>query len=323
MTARYPLLYRSVQGIAIAAVLSCLFLPGFMQQGQLVIAVVLILLIGIPHGATDYLIFQHLSRPLWGSKQMARFYLTYLSLMAGYALLWYLAPVMALALFLLISIYHFGQSNWNYARFPSRRSAAVAYLLWGSFVLLTPIVWQLNQAAPIIESIVGVEIPLPPKPWREAFCIALFAANLWLTVYYYLQQRIGHRAFLNELLNFFVLALLFVNAPLLLAFTLYFVGWHSLSSMMDQIRFFRQRLEKYAVKDYVKNALPLSLAAIASLGLLALVQANMALPLNIGMIFVFISVITLPHMLLIDQLYQEQEERSEKPLASSSLEIRC
>jgi hypothetical protein len=57
--------------------------------------------------------------------------------------------------------------------------------------------------------------------------------------------------------------------------------------------------------QYIKNALPLSLAAIGSLGLFAFAQVKMDIPLNIGIVFVFISVVTLPHMILIDQLYEE------------------
>jgi hypothetical protein len=75
--------------------------------------------------------------------------------------------------------------------------------------------------------------------------------------------------------------------------------------MMDQIRFFRRQAQSYNLAQYIKNALPLSLAAIGSLGLFAFAQVKMDIPLNIGIVFVFISVVTLPHMILIDQLYEE------------------
>lgn len=309
MTARYPILYRTIQALAVAAVLLSIVLPGVVLQAQLLLAVGMILLVGIPHGATDYLIFQSLSRPMWGSREMTQFYFNYVLLMAAYALLWWLMPALALAVFTFISMYHFGQSNWNYAAFSSKWAAYATYLLWGAFVLLTPILWHYGSAQLIIESIIGSAVPAIAKPWREAFCISLFVANLWLTLYYFLQQQISRRAFMDEVVNFFVLVLLLINVPLLLAFTIYFVCWHSLSSMMDQIRFFRKRQSAYSLRDYVKNALPLSVVAIASLGVFAFAQAKMQLPVNIGLVFIFISVVTLPHMLLIDRLYQEEEEQ--------------
>lgn len=308
MTSRYPLLYRSIQGIALAVVLLSLLLPGLLSQLQLVLALGLIVLIGIPHGATDYLIFQHLSRPLWGSKEMLRFYLNYLLLMAGYAVLWWLLPSLALVIFLVISMYHFGQSNWNYTSFSHPVGEYATHLLWGAFVLLVPILWHYDAAAPIIANITGQAAPVIAQPWREAVCVALLVLNIGLSIYFLLQQRISAKAFVDELVNLVVLALLFVYSPLLVGFALYFVGWHSLSSMMDQIRFFRKRLKGYNLKQYALNALPLSLAAVGSLGLLAYAQVRLGIPLSIGIVFIFISVVTLPHMLLIDQLYQEQAE---------------
>jgi len=98
MTARYPILYRTVQGIAILTVLLSILLPSVLLQVQLAMAVGMILLVGIPHGATDYLIFQNLSRPMWGSKEMTQFYFNYVLLMAAYAVVWWLMPAVALVL---------------------------------------------------------------------------------------------------------------------------------------------------------------------------------------------------------------------------------
>jgi len=305
MTSRYPLLYRSIQGLALLAVLVSLLVPGLLSSVQLGVALGMIVLIGIPHGATDYLIFQQLSRPLWGSREMTRFYVNYVLLMAGFALLWWLLPVAALLLFLGISVYHFGQSNWNYIAFKSKFEATGTHLLWGSFVLFVPILWHYETAAPIISNIISVPAPYLSKPWREAVSIVLLVLNLWLCIYYFIQSRITRKEFMDEVVNLFALALLLINLPLMLGFAIYFVCWHSLSSMMDQIRFFRRQIRSYSIGQYIKNALPLSLAAIASLATFALVQIKLDIPLNIGIVFVFIPVVTLPHMILIDQLYHE------------------
>ncbi|MCO6490115.1 MAG: Brp/Blh family beta-carotene 15,15'-dioxygenase [Phaeodactylibacter sp.] len=305
MAGRYPLLYRAIQALALFAVLLGVLYPQLMAQWQLFLAVALIVAIGIPHGATDYLIFQHLSRPLWGGRRLARFYLNYVLLMTAYALLWWMLPGLALILFLLLSMYHFGQSNWNYVPFQHKVTEYGAYLLWGAFVVLTPILWHYDASESIIRHLIGAPAPAIAKPWRETICIALLAVNLWLAIYLLIQRKVSFRQFAEEVANLAVLALLFVNTPLLLGFALYFVGWHSLSSVMDQVRFFRERLGRYSLKDYVRNTLPLSLAAIAGLAGMAGIQSSLGMGFNIGAVFIFISVVTLPHMILIDQLYQE------------------
>ena len=320
MASRYPLLYRSVQGLALAAALFGLLAPQLAAQWQLFLAVALIVLVGIPHGATDYLIFQYLSRPLWGSRHLFRFYLNYILLMAGYALLWWLLPGPALALFLLLSMYHFGQSNWNYVTYRNKALQYGAYLLWGAFVLLTPILWHYEAAQVIIQQLIGAPAPVISQPLAQALCIGLLACNLWLTIYLLIQQRVNFRQFVEELANYVVLSVLFVNTPLLLGFAIYFVCWHSMSSVMDQIRFFRERLGPYSLKDYVRSTLPLSLASIAGLGVLVGVQLSMGIAFNIGVVFIFISVVTLPHMILIEQLYHELpvgERGDEAPVYSN------
>jgi Brp/Blh family beta-carotene 15,15'-monooxygenase len=305
MTSRYPKLYRSLQASSLVFILLGVFLPQLLSQVQLVVAVVLILLIGIPHGATDYLIFKYLSRPWWGSRRLHQFYFKYLLLMLGYGLLWYLLPMWSLMIFLVISAYHFGQSNWNYLSLKRKSESALLYLLWGSFVVFTPILWHYEESSVIIATIIGGPAPAIAKSWLEAFCIALFVFNIWTSIYYFFQQKIQLRELRDELLNLFLLGLLFISTPVLLGFAIYFVGWHSMSSVLDQVRFFNRKNRAYSWRRYFKNAIPLTLAAIAGIGLMGATQWYMGLPVHIGLLFVFVSIITLPHMLLIDQLYQE------------------
>ena len=145
-----------------------------------------------------------------------------------------------------------------------------------------------------------------PAAWLQAFCLSLFIINIWISIYYYLQGQASRKEMIDELVNLGVLGLLFICTPLLLGFAIYFVFWHALSSVMDQVQFFRERKgNSYSWKHYVKNALPLSLVAICGLGMLVGMQVSMNISLNIGVVFVFISVVTLPHMIMIDQLYQE------------------
>lgn len=304
MTARYPLLYRTVQGLGLLLALLSLLAPGLLAQMQFWAALGLIVLIGIPHGATDYLIFQHLVRPRWGKDSMLQFYACYLAIMGGYALAWYVLPQLSLLFFLFISMYHFGQSNWNYADLGPGWKNRAAHFIWGAFVLSAPILWHYEAAIPIIAHITGEAPPAMAVPWRRVVVGALFIINFWASLYYFLEGAISWRDLRNEVFNLIVLAIVLTQLPLLLGFAVYFVGWHSLSSMMDQIRFFRDEDQQYGWRHYFKNALPLTAVAIAGLAALAWLQNEMALAMNIGLVFVFISVVTLPHMLLIDQLYK-------------------
>ncbi len=308
MTARYPLLYRFIQIIALAAIVLAVAAPGWLGQMTLPAALALIVLVGIPHGATDHLIFRHLDQSFLGGRRLPRFYLNYLLLMTGYSLLWWLAPWLALAAFLLLSIYHFGQSNWNYASFGNRWEALFTYVIWGTLIVFAPLLFHYEEAAVIVGRITGQAPPMLDSGWRLAILGMLLLTNLWWTVYLAFHYRINTSHLRDEWINLLTLGILFYVTPLLLGFAIYFAFWHSLSSMLDQIGFFRQHVKVYNWRRYLVETLPFSLVAILGLAGLVWLEGQLGVGMNIGMLFIFISVVTLPHMLLIDRLYDEFEQ---------------
>ena len=66
-------------------------------ENQLIYSSLSILLFGIPHGAIDHIIFFK-KRNI----TQLKFYLIYLGLIIGFVLMWHIAPVLSLVLFLLI-----------------------------------------------------------------------------------------------------------------------------------------------------------------------------------------------------------------------------
>jgi len=305
MSSRYPILIRSIQIVALIVVLFGVFFPDLLLQIELIIAISLIVLIGIPHGATDYIIFQYLSKPFWGTDSLFYFYRNYILIMGAYALLWWLVPTFSLLVFILLSIYHFGQSNWNFLEKTPNVLKHLLFIIWGSFVLLTPILAHYEQAQPIIAQILGFDPIAVDEGWRYAIIAILFAHSVLFCLYLRLEGQIKKRELQDEILNLFLLLTVYLFTPLLLGFAIYFVLWHSLGSVMDQITFFKTRIKNYNWKKYVFHAFPLTILALGGLSGLVLLQQNMGVAANLGVMFIFISVVTLPHMLLIDKLYEE------------------
>ena len=305
MSSRYPILIRCIQILALLVVLLGVFFPDLLLQIELIIAVSLIVLIGIPHGATDYIIFQYLSKPFWGTESLFYFYRNYLLIMGAYALLWWFSPTLSLIVFILLSIYHFGQSNWNFLEKISKVLKHFLFIIWGSFVLLTPILAHYEQAQPIIAQILGFGPIAIDEGWRYAIIAILFAHSVLFCLYLRFEGKINKIEVRNEVLNLFLLLTVYLFTPLLLGFAIYFVLWHSLGSVMDQISFFKTRMKNYNWKQYVFHAFPLTIMALGGLLGLILLQQKMGINANLGVMFVFISVVTLPHMLLIDKLYEE------------------
>lgn len=311
MATKYPFLYRGIQAIAISFALAGYMIPDILLRWESVLAISLIALIGIPHGATDHLIFRNLVSPFLGTRRMIYFYCYYLLLIGLYALLWWVLPIFSLLVFLVLSAYHFGQSNWNYIPFSSKIISGIYYLCWGAFVITVPILVNYESTVPIISGI----IRQAPPSLSFSFCMtvvcSLLFLNLVMSFILWADKKISVRQFFEESLSLIVLTVVFFYTPVLLGFALYFVCWHSMSSVMDQIQFFKERKRRYSLKKYLRDTLPFTVLALSSLGLMLWIQNEFLGSMQVGLLFIFISIVTLPHMILIDRLYNDLQQLKE------------
>jgi Brp/Blh family beta-carotene 15,15'-monooxygenase len=307
MITRYPLLYQLLWLAALLAVLGGLVFPVWLEQAEYPLALAFMLLVGLPHGATDHLLFGQLSREQGRKISMPLFYVFYVGLVLAYGVLWILLPWPALLLFLLVSVYHFGQSNWNYL---APRAWSV-HLSWGAFVLFVPVVWHFEASRAVISVMVKQEVPQIPDTVRHVTVVCLLVLNQGLIIWNVVRKNLGKWSGFLESVNLWILFAMFLALPLMLGFALYFAGWHALSSSMDQISFFRKERKSFGWKDYIRAAAPYTLLALASLAGLYLLWPFMGQGvLHPGLLFMFIAAVTLPHMLLIDQLYGRNKEDS-------------
>jgi len=76
---------------------------------QISFLIAVLILFGVPHGALDLYIDQHLHK---SESNQKIFLLKYIANIIAYALVWYFFPVAALIIFILITAYHFGEIDW-------------------------------------------------------------------------------------------------------------------------------------------------------------------------------------------------------------------
>ncbi len=300
-------LHGYVLAATVAAMLGGLFIPQAWIQGHLWGFAIVLILGGIPHGASDYLVFRELVRNEDSAGGKLKFMLYYLGVTIAYGLLWWFSPLAAFGLFILISLYHFGQSNWQYVDFPGRLREVLTYLLWGALVVGFPVLLYQEEASLIILEITGQKLNMLPLRWPAIFLIVL--ANLVNAVHLFEAELIDSDALRRELFNILVLVGLFSATPLLVGFGIYFLGWHSLGSIRDQIAIFRSHNRHYDFRQYLLKMAPLTLGALAGLGILYWwLGEAMDRGLNLGVLFLFLSIITVPHSILMDRFYLSRTE---------------
>lgn len=310
MSLRSPRIYASVLALTLLTIavggwgeLSL----GTWAFGVLFVAVVVT---GMPHGAIDHLV----AARLWGLDQtwpdQAKFYGGYLALMTLYGALWLVAPAWSLGLFLVMTMYHFGQADLAYWRLPPL-PARLLYLSRGLFLIGGPIAAFPGVVDPIFAAIGGVDLlnwPLLASTPTTVFAglvgqhvVALGLATPWATPS--APWGLG-----REVLNIAVLAALFGLVHPLVAFSVYFGGWHALGHILELLRFFQRRGEDFSLIDFYREAFLFTLLPFLGLaGLYAITQSFGSETEMIALLFIAIAIMTLPHMVVVEKLYRDRE----------------
>lgn len=303
MMALSPRLQLFIRLATLAAIGLGLLLSGQGSTGAATALGVVLIVFGIPHGAADYLIFQDVTRRAPSRREAWKFAGFYFVLLLGYGLLWYALPLAAFGLFLVISLYHFGQSHFHDAVPDERFPAGAAFFTWGALTTLFPVLLHYDESVVIIQEITGTYLPLSPA-FRSVALLVIAASNLVLLGVLYRCGYLSGKRLLNELANLGLLIALYFSASLLLGFAAFFLLWHSIPAALDQLRFFRRRRGGFTLSTYTRRIVPLSVAAFGGLALFYLLSAHrFDYGMNLGALFIFIALITIPHALLVDRLY--------------------
>jgi Brp/Blh family beta-carotene 15,15'-monooxygenase len=184
------------------------------------VALTVVILLGVPHGALDGAIAAPLLRPRYGRAWFGIFAVPYLGLSALVLLAWQVAPLATLAGFLALSVLHFGEEDAG----PGRPFEAIVR---GGLPVALPALLRPDETADIFACVARVSMPQLPAWW-------IASAWLWLalTAFWLLTHR-PRGAVLTEMI---LLAVAFWVLPPLTAFTLYFVGLHGPRHMRTLVR---------------------------------------------------------------------------------------
>ena len=271
-------------------------------ENQLIYSSLSILLFGIPHGAIDHIIF-------FKKRQLTKlkFYLVYLGLIVGFVLMWHIAPVLSLILFLLISAFHFGESQFEDIKI-TKVLKNTFFFFWGIALLATLIYYNINELASVtayFDDTLAFEKVYDIKKVTILYYVTniiTIASMILMAVY----KQIKIERLLSEFFLLFLIHITFFLFPFIIGFTLYFVVLHSLKVMQDEIEFFKKDNPKFSILDFLKLLAPYSILSIFFTTILLLLSYYTYIPYSIPFLsIVIISVITLPHAIVMNIFYNE------------------
>ena len=271
-------------------------------ENQLIYSSIFILMIGIPHGAIDHIL-------LFKKREMSqiKFYAIYLGLIIGFIMMWHFSPLYSLLFFLLISAFHFGESQFADIKFyPFLKN--LFYFFWGLSLLSTLIFYnidELNKITLYFDDTLELEKIYNTDKVRLLFyftnaitVLAIFAMTIF--------KKIKIERLLSESFLLFLIHITFYLFPFIIGFTLYFVALHSLKVMNDEFIFFKDENPKFSILDFLKMLAPYSILSIFFTAILLSLSYLNYIPYSIPFLSIMIiSVITLPHAIVMNIFYNE------------------
>lgn len=296
---------KNYPNIAIVTSFFGLWMDSFLSSTyQIILGFSLIFTFGILHGANDILLIKNIS-----GVNTARSWFVILTYYVGIVLagvlLFYFIPQMALLMFIVVSSYHFGEQQWQELKTSFPKWLLITFqFLYGFLVLLLLFFFHTNQVQNIIFKIANLVIPLP------YFMYALHIASLLfisLCVYAFWKiEKIRSKLFL-EVFYLVLFAILFNSSSLIWGFAIYFVIWHSLPSIIDQIKFLNGSFSLPYFVKYCKDAGIYWFISIIGISLIYYICKDEQQLFN-ALFFSFLAAITFPHAVVITNMFKDKKE---------------
>lgn len=267
--------------------------------------------LGIPHGAIDHLLFMEKNDDGQDNKA-SEFYALYFGLMIFYFMAWMLASSWSLIIFLSISAYHFGQSQFADLKNISRSESIFINLSWGVSILSGLLLYNYDdlinifQASPDLSNLTGV-LDL------ELFSILLTAASTAVVVAIFWlghSNKVSKERMVLELMTLVLIHVCFYVLPVVIGFTIYFTTIHSLTVMSEEFEYLREKRSGFSFLQFVQLLVPFTLLSILGSMILFVISRMGDIGVSdVLLVFILLSLVTLPHSIVMDGFYEKINKR--------------
>lgn len=278
------------------------------------VLIALFFTLGLPHGALDIVLGRELLFDELGRKWWIPFTFAYLLLSLAMIAIWTLWPFLSFALFLIISVLHFGFSDAT-GKGVLRYIEGIAR---GLIPLTMPAYFYPNAFRAIIESTLTSDEAIEITSILSHLCTPNLILVLGLIIGFLYTRKLPIASELSTLL------ILFITLPPFTAFLIYFCFLHSIRHTLMVMKETQQPL-----RSVIKGSiLPTLFSALWLIGLYYyLREKEIDLNTMYYLFFMGLAALTLPHMLLVEGLhtlknsshYTRRTNDREKSLGNQSI----
>ena len=269
---------------------------------QISFLIFVLILFGVPHGALDLYIDQHLHK---SDSNQKIFLLKYIANIIGYALVWYFFPIAALIIFILITAFHFGEIDWlgKTEKFIHKMAYSIIGLLWILLLLSKNINFALQIFIRMERSVFNENqwIAFAHKiyPLTLVGLVVIYFILFFFKEYFFSNNKYYYYSLIQQI----TLIIFAFYMPLWLCFAFYFGFWHSLLSF-DKIRItFNMPNDFNGWKSLLIKAAPFSIMAWFGFVYITFLTLNSKDASGIfTLLFISLSVLALPHLQIFTKI---------------------
>ena len=253
-------------------------------QMEIVTLAVVIVLLGVPHGALDTLFVDRRYR-IRSARGWSLFALLYFAPVAAVVAIWAATPSVFLMGFLVISMVHFSGDL-------EPGTPPVSRILYSGAIIILPALFHGAEVQNLFSLLVGPRAAslamsiLTPVAWP--WLIGLVAACLFGMK----RQRITTCEIAS-------VTLLAVAAPPLAAFTIFFCGMHSARHIMRTVRYVGPGRRRDLL---VTSTLPIAAICVVAIAALSLPSGLSIDTRIVRILFVGLAALTVPHMAIVERV---------------------
>tara|TARA_Y100000816_G_C26048554_1_gene549600 strand:- start:292 stop:1191 length:900 start_codon:yes stop_codon:yes gene_type:complete len=295
----YPFLekkYKKIQLTLLVNVSLVMLVLGFIDidifsyQLQYYLLIIFVAVIGLPHGFFDYMISQKLYSHV--DNWIIKFSVGYVCLSILYLIVWISYPAIALILFLVLAMIHFGMEEYQSSNI--KHTNKTLMIIIGSIPIVLPVMFHTENVFFIFQQIIDDQIIIPNfNTYLKITYLILITVVLLLDYKRYLAYV------------FLIPSLVFL--PPLISFIIYFCFHHSLNHYIDSI--FRDDLmpKNISLGTFL---VAIGLTSIVFTGLVLFIMNKLAgYSIDVAIAkytFIVLACLTLPHLLL--NIYYETKK---------------
>ena len=263
------------------------------------IAYIMILTVGILHGSNDIMLINHTLKSNSNISSLTIF-VVYVLMVSLVAVFFYFLPFLALSLFVIFSSYHFGEQHFISKSNAKNYLISFYYTSYGMLIFSMIFFSSPDEVIVIVNEITNVFI-------THQFLKILLYTSMIITIilsFFMYQKKFISFNFFEEIILVALLFVIFSIASLIAGFAIYFIIWHSIPSLRDQIIELHSEFNKKNLLLYLKNSALYWLISIVSLFVLYYIVNDDKL--FISLFFSFLSAITFPHVLVMFNLFKNK-----------------